>query len=144
MRPKKSRKKSSIQTHSADACEHAPFDRKEHLKRAMQKKQEKAGKKRGAVAYAIQLKQKDVQLHGPRHLKAAMEQHAGMLSSVVTKAPDADTWEADPSFKLFSNLECMKEYHAALHTLLDRFEMQLPKKKARMTSDIISSRWSTT
>ena len=88
MRPKKSRKKSSIQTHSADACEHAPFDWKEHLKRAMQKKQEKAGKKRGAVAYAIQLKQKDVQLHGPRHLKAVMEQHADTLSSVVTKAPD--------------------------------------------------------
>ena len=64
----------------------------------MQKKQEKAGKKRGAVAYAIQLKQKDVQLHGPRHLKAAMEQHAGTLSSVVTKAPDADKWEADPRF----------------------------------------------
>ena len=60
--------------------------------------QEKAGKKRGAVAYAIQLKQKDVQLHGPRHLKAAMEQHPGTLSSVVTKAPDADTWEADPRF----------------------------------------------
>ena len=68
------------------------------MKRAMQKKQEKAGKKRGAVAYAIQLKQKDVQLHGPRHLKAAMEQHAGTLSSVVTKAPDADKWEADPRF----------------------------------------------
>ena len=64
----------------------------------MQKKQEKAGKKRGAVAYATQLKQKDVQLHGPRHLKAAMEQHPGMLSSVVTKAPDADKWEADPRF----------------------------------------------
>ena len=68
------------------------------MKRAMQKKQEKAGKKRGAVAYAIQLKQKDVQLHGPRHLKAAMEQHPGTLSSVVTKAPDADKWEADPRF----------------------------------------------
>ena len=98
MPPEQSNKQSSIQTHSADAFEHAPFDRKEHLKRAMQKKQEKAGKKRGAVAYAIQLKQKDVQLHGPRHLKAAMEQHAGTLSSAVTNAPDADTWEADPRF----------------------------------------------
>ena len=50
--------------HSNPFCrrmqEHAPFDRKEHLKRAMQKKQEKASKKRGAVAYATQLKQKDI------------------------------------------------------------------------------------
>ena len=65
----------------------------------MQKKQAKAGKMRGIVAYQMQLKQKHVKLHGPRHLKAAIEQHAGTLSSVVTKAPDADTWEADPRFK---------------------------------------------
>ena len=103
----------------------------------MQKKQAKAGKMRGIVAYQMQLKQKHFKLHGPRHLKAAIEQHAGTLSSVVTKALML-------THKLFSNLECMKEYHAALHTLLDRFEMQLPKKKARMTSDMISSRWSTT
>ena len=56
------------------------------MKSAMQKKQQKAGRMRGIVAYQIQLRQKDVQLHGPRHLKAAIEQHAGMLSSVVTKA----------------------------------------------------------
>jgi hypothetical protein len=31
-------------------------------------------------------------------LKSIIEQHAGTLSSVVTKAPDADTWEADPRF----------------------------------------------
>ena len=84
-------KKSSIQTHSADASERAPFDQKRHLKCAMQKKQEKAGKMRGIVAYQMQLKQKRFKLHGPRHLKAAIEQHAGTLSSVVTKAPDADT-----------------------------------------------------
>ena len=57
----------------------------------MQKKQAKAGKMRGIVAYQMQLKQKHVKLHGPRHLKAAIEQHAGTLSSVVTMAPDADT-----------------------------------------------------
>ena len=98
MPPKQSDKKSSIQTHSADAFQHAPFDQEEHLKCAREKKQQKAGKKRGIIAYQIQLKQKDVQLHGPRHLKAAMEQHAGTLSSVVKKMPDADTWEADPRF----------------------------------------------
>ena len=84
-------KKSSIRTHSADASGHAPFDQKRHLKCAMQKKQAKAGKMRGIVAYQMQLKQKRFKLHGPRHLKAAIEQHAGTLSSVVTKAPDADT-----------------------------------------------------
>ena len=66
------------------------FDQKKHLKRAMQKKQEKAGKKRGMVAYQIQLKQKNEKLHGPLHLKSAIEQHAGTLSLVVTKPPDAD------------------------------------------------------
>ena len=98
MPPKQSDKKSSTQTHSADASERAPFDQKKHLKRAMQKKQEKAGKKRGIVAYQIQLKQQNETLHGPLHLKSAIEQHAGTLSSVVTKPPDADTWEADPRF----------------------------------------------
>ena len=98
MPPKQSDKNPSIQTHSAAAFERAPFDRNEHLERARQKKQEKADKKRGIVAYAVQLKQKDEKLHGPLHLKSIIEQHAGTLSSVVTKAPDADTWEADPRF----------------------------------------------
>ena len=71
MPPKQSNKKSSIQTHSADAFEHAPFDWKKHPKGTMQKKQKKAGKMRGIVAYAIRRKQKDVQLHGPRRLDAA-------------------------------------------------------------------------
>ena len=109
MPPKQSKKKSSIQTHSADASERAPFDQKKHLKRAMQKKLEKAGKKRGIVAYQMQLKQKHVNLHGPRHLKAAIEQHAGTLSSVVTKAPDADTWEADPRFKPRAHAKARKQ-----------------------------------
>ena len=86
MPPKQSNQKSSIQTHSADAFERAPFDQNQHLKGALQKKIEKAGKMRGIVAYQIQLRQKDVQLHGPRHLKAAIEQHAGMLCSVATGA----------------------------------------------------------
>jgi len=98
MPPKQSNQKSSIQTHSADAFEPAPFDQMEHLKDARQKRQEKAGKKRGIVAYQIQLKQQNETLHGPLHLKSAIEQHAGTLSSVVTKPPDADTWEADPRF----------------------------------------------
>ena len=98
MPPKQSNKKSSIQTHSADAFEPAPFDQMEHLKDVRQKRQEKAGKKRGIVAYQIQLKQQNETLHGPLHLKSAIEQHAGTLSSVVTKPPDADTWEADPRF----------------------------------------------
>ena len=109
MPPKQSKKKSSIQTHSADASERAPFDQKKHLKRALQKKLEKAGKKRGIVAYQMQLKQKHVDLHGPRHLKAAIEQHAGTLSSVVTKAPDADTWEADPRFKPRAHAKARKQ-----------------------------------
>ena len=98
MPSKQSDKKSSIQTHPADAIERAPFDRKEHLKHARQKKKQKPGKMRGIVAYQIQLNQEDVQLHGPRHLKAAIEQHASTLSSVGTKAHDANTWEADPAF----------------------------------------------
>ena len=98
MPPKQSNQKSSIQTHSADAFEPVHFDQMEHLKDARQKRQEKAGKKRGIVAYQIQLKQQNETLHGPVHLKSAIEQHAGTLSSVVTKPPDADTWEADPRF----------------------------------------------
>ena len=74
MPPKQSDKNPSIQTHSADAFERAPFDRNEHLERARQKKQEKADKKRGIVAYAVQLKQKDEKLHGPLHLKSIIEQ----------------------------------------------------------------------
>ena len=53
MPSKQSDKKSSIQTHPADAIERAPFDRKEHSKHARQKKQEKADRMRGIVAYAI-------------------------------------------------------------------------------------------
>ena len=62
MPSKQSDKKSSIQTHPADAIERAPFDRKEHLKHARQKKKQKPGKMRGIVAYQIQLNQNDVQL----------------------------------------------------------------------------------
>ena len=99
MPPKQSDKKSSIQTHSADAFEHAPFDRDEHLKCAREKKQERAGKMRGIVAYQMQLKQSNVQLQGPQHLKAAIEQHASKLSSVVTKVHGAGTWKPDPAFQ---------------------------------------------
>ena len=64
-----------------------------------EKKQQKAGKMRGIVAYQMQLKQSNVQLHGPQHLKAAIEQHASKLSSVVTKVHGAGTWKPDPAFQ---------------------------------------------
>ena len=42
-----------------------------------------------------QLQQMGVELHGPSHLAAAIEQNAHLLSSVVTKGAGAATWEAD-------------------------------------------------
>ena len=99
MPPKQFNKQSSIQTHSANAFEHTPFDQKEHLKCAREKKQQTAGKMRGVVAYQMQLKQSNVQLHGPQQLKAAIEQHASKLLSVITKVHGAGTWKPDPAFQ---------------------------------------------
>ena len=42
-----------------------------------------------------QLLQMSVPHHGPAHLAASIEQHAHMLSTVVTKDSSTDTWEAD-------------------------------------------------
>ena len=55
-----------------------------------EKKQQKAGKMRGIVAYQMQLKQSNVQLHGPQQLKAAIEQHASKLS--VSRHKGAWCW----------------------------------------------------
>ena len=43
----------------------------------------------------MQLRQMGEEMLGPSHLAAAIEQNAHLLSSVVTEAAGAATWEAD-------------------------------------------------
>ena len=49
------------------------------------------------IAYLMQLNQSHVELHGPRHLKADIEQHASRVSSAVPNLHDAVKLEVDPN-----------------------------------------------
>ena len=78
-----------------------------------------------------------------RHANArSMTRHE--LKQVAQDIQDLDRRNASAKRgkqgKLFSKLECMQEYHAALKTLLDRFDLQPTNKKARMISDMTSSK----
>ena len=68
---------------------------KKHMKKMRQAKNDKPKQRKGCIAKQIQLQQMGEEMHGPRHLAAAIEQNAHLLSSVVTKAAGAATWEAD-------------------------------------------------
>ena len=64
-----------------------------------QKRWNKFDKKEVIIAYQTQLNQSNVELHGSRHLKAAIEQHASRVSSAVPNPHDAVKWESDPNHK---------------------------------------------
>ena len=68
---------------------------KKHMEKMRQAKDDKPKQRKGCIAKQIQLQQMGEEMHGPRHLAAAIEQNAHLLSSVVTKAAGAATWEAD-------------------------------------------------
>ena len=65
------------------------------MKKMRQAKDDKPKQQKGCIAKQMQLQQMGEEMHGPRHLAAAIEQNAHLLSSVVTKAAGAATWEAD-------------------------------------------------
>jgi hypothetical protein len=65
-----------------------------------QKRWNQIDKQKTVIANQMQLNQSNTQLHEPGHLKASIEQNAGMLSSVNAKAHNADKWQADPKYNL--------------------------------------------
>ena len=73
----------------------APVDCSQHMENMRNDKQNKRKIQKGAIAMQRQLSQMSVPHHGPAHLAASIEQHAHMLSTVVTKDSSTDTWEAD-------------------------------------------------
>ena len=86
---------SDCEKHMAQPIAPAASDWSEHMKIMRQAKRDKLKTQKGCIAMQTQLQQQDVKLHGPSHLAAAIEQNAHLLSSVVTKAAGAATWEAD-------------------------------------------------
>ena len=90
----------SLQTHLTGTSDPEPFDHAKHMAAMSQKRWNKIDKQKSVIANQTQLNQSNAQLHGPGHLKAAIQQNAGMLSSVNAKAHDADKWQADPKYNL--------------------------------------------
>ena len=74
----------SCENHDAVPIERAPVDCSEHMKNMRNAKQNKRKIQKDAIAMRTQLSQMSVPHHGPAHLAAAIEQHAHMLSTVVT------------------------------------------------------------
>ena len=64
-----------------------------------QKRWNKFDKQKTVIANQTQLNQSNVELHGSRHLKAAIEQHASRVSCAVPNPHDAVKWEFDPNHK---------------------------------------------
>ena len=85
----------SCENHDAGPIERVPVDCSQHMENMRNAKQNKRKIQKGATAMRTQLSQMSVPHHGAAHLAAAIEQHAHMLSTVVTRDSSTDTWEAD-------------------------------------------------
>ena len=92
MQPSHSHKKTYLQTQLTDPSKPAPFDHAKQMNAMSQKRWNKTDKQKDVVAYQTQLYKTNVQLHGPRHFNAAIEQHAGTPSSIIAKAHETQRY----------------------------------------------------
>ena len=65
----------SLQTHLRGTSDPAPFDHAKHMAVMSQMRWNKIDKQKTVIANQTQLNQSNTQLHGPGHLKAAIEQN---------------------------------------------------------------------
>ena len=94
MQPSHSDQTSFLQAHLTGASDLVTFEHAKDMATMSQKRCNKFDKQKGDTAYQTQLNHNDVELPGPQHPKAAIEQHTSMLSSAVAKPHDAVKWAA--------------------------------------------------